>query len=131
MYPSNQTQPYNQAQLYNPVQSYNQALPYRRAPQTTPSWNYDPYTNGVVPAPNAGNGPWETLVCAFDRRRARRRQNPSTRARLVLSRAAGAAGWQRWPAARNLQPAAQALLTARPTARWRRERSAARCRRKL
>ena len=32
------------------------------APQTPPSWSYDPYTSGQAPCPQ--KGPWDTQPCS-------------------------------------------------------------------
>ena len=44
------------------AQQYPAAPYYQAAPQTPPSWSYDPYTSGQTVCPQ--KGPWDTQPCS-------------------------------------------------------------------
>ena len=44
------------------AQQYQAAPYYQPAPQTPPSWSYDPYTSGETACPQ--KGPWDNQPCS-------------------------------------------------------------------
>lgn len=54
-YPA-QRSPYSQPNRYSQPHPYSQPYPYNQVPAGATSWNYDPYTSGLIPSPNRSNG---------------------------------------------------------------------------